>query len=69
MAFETIMDEVAQLNFPSDRIEGLADHHPSVSKALVSIAGNVRAAATVLEVLVETKLRSGVGTSTRNKPV
>ena len=64
MAFETIMDEVDQLNRASDRIEGLAEHHPPVSEALVSIAGNVRATATVLAVLVETKLRGGGGTST-----
>jgi hypothetical protein len=57
MAFETIMAEVEQLNLASDRIEGLAEHHLPVSEALISIAGNVRATATVLAVLVETKLR------------
>ncbi len=61
MAFEAILDEVDQLNLAGDRIEGLADHHPPVSEALVTIAGNVRATATVLAVLVETKLRSADG--------
>lgn len=61
MAFETIMAEVEQLNLSGDRIEGLAEHHPPVSEALLSIAGNVRATATVLAVLVETKLRGGDG--------
>jgi hypothetical protein len=61
VAFEAIMAEVDQLNLAGDRIEGLAEHHLPVSEALVSIAGNVRATATVLAVLVETKLRSGDG--------
>lgn len=51
------MYEIEQLNLASERIEGLAESHPNVSEALVSIAGNVRATATVLAVLVETKLR------------
>ncbi|HWY54906.1 MAG TPA: hypothetical protein VNZ03_10605 [Terriglobales bacterium] len=61
MAFEAILAEVDQLNLAGDRIEGLASHHPPVSEALISIAGNVRTAATVLAVLVETKLRGGDG--------
>lgn len=67
MAFETIMAEVEQLNMAGDRIEGLAEHHLPVSEALISIAGNVRATATILAVLVETKLRRGNGYDT--KPV
>jgi hypothetical protein len=70
MAFEAIMEEVDQLNLAGDRIEGLAEHHPPVSEALVTIAGNVRSTATVLAVLVETKLRSGNGgSSSSKKPV
>lgn len=61
MAFEAIMAEVDQLNLAGDRIEGLAEHHPIVSEALVTIAGNVRSTATILAVLVETKLRGGDG--------
>ena len=61
LAFEGILDEVDQLNQAGDRIEGLAEDHPPVSEALLSIAGNVRATATVLALLVETKLRSREG--------
>jgi hypothetical protein len=61
MAFEAILAEVDQLNLAGDRIEGLAQHHPPVSEALLTIAGNVRSTATVLAVLVETKLRGGGG--------
>jgi hypothetical protein len=71
MAFETIMAEVEQLNLAGDRIEGLAEHHLPVSGALISIAGNVRATATVLAVLVETKLRryDGDGSPLSKKPI
>ena len=70
MAFEAILNEVDQLNLAGDRIEGLAEHHPPVSEALIPIAGNVRSAATVLAVLVETKLRGRDGrTSLPTKPI
>jgi hypothetical protein len=71
MAFESIMEEVDQLNLVGDRIEGLADDHPPVSKALLTIAGSVRSTATVLAVLVETKLRGrdGHSFSGSNKPI
>lgn len=61
MAFEAILDEVDQLQNVSTRLEGLADQHPPVSEALIMIAGNVRSTATVLAVLVATKLQSGNG--------
>jgi hypothetical protein len=63
MAFEAIMAEVDQLNLVGDRIEGLAEHHPPVSEALITIAGNVRGTATVLAVLVATKLRRHSGST------
>jgi hypothetical protein len=68
VAFETIMAEVDQLNLAGDRIEGLAKHHLPVSEALISIAGNIRATATVL---AETKLRGGDGRGVRpsKKPI
>ena len=70
MAFEAILNEVDLLNLAGDRIEGLAEHHPPVSEALISIAGNVRSAATVLAVLVETKLRRRDGRiSLPSKPI
>jgi hypothetical protein len=64
MAFEAIIAEVDQLNLAGDRIEGLAEHHPVVSEALITIAGTVRNTATVLAVLIETKLRRGDGYDT-----
>jgi hypothetical protein len=71
MAFEAIMAEVDQLNLAGDRIEGLADHHEHApaSGALLTIAGNVRSTATVLALLVETKLRGGDGLPPSKKPI
>ena len=61
MAFEAILDEVDQLHNVSTRLEGLAEQHPPVEEALMTIAGNVRSTATVLAVLVATKLQSSDG--------
>ncbi|MGA8761421.1 MAG: hypothetical protein WB562_00910 [Candidatus Sulfotelmatobacter sp.] len=61
MAFEAILDEVDQLHSVSARLEGLSEQHPPVSEALITIAGNVRSTATVLAVLVATKLQRGEG--------
>jgi hypothetical protein len=55
MPFQAILDEVDQLHSVSTRLEGLAEHNPPVSEALVIIAGNVRNTATILAVLVATK--------------
>ena len=55
MAFEAILNEVDQLHSVSTRLEGLAEQHPPVSKALITIAGNVRNTATILAVVVATK--------------
>jgi hypothetical protein len=55
MPFQAILHEVDQLLKVSTRLEGLADRHPPVSEALITIAGSVRSAATLLEVLVATK--------------
>lgn len=56
MPFQAIFNEVEQLHGVSTRIEGLADHHPLVGNELLVIAGNVRDTATILAVLVATKL-------------
>ncbi|HXO38526.1 MAG TPA: hypothetical protein VN872_07805 [Candidatus Acidoferrum sp.] len=61
MAFEAILDEVDQLHSVGTRLEELAELHPPVSDALIRIAGNVRRTATILAVLVATKLHSGDG--------
>jgi len=55
MPLEAILHEVEQLHGVSDRLEGLAETHPPVSEALITIAGSVRNTATVLAVLVATK--------------
>ncbi len=59
MAFHAILDEVEQLHNIGTRLEALAEEHPRVSEALISIAGNVRDVATVLAILVATKLHDG----------
>ncbi len=56
MAFKAILDEVDQLHNVSTRLEGLAEHHPPVSEELIKIAGSVRGTATLLAVVVATKL-------------
>jgi hypothetical protein len=52
----SILREVQQLYNVSDRLDSLAEQHPLVSEALVTISGSVRNTATLLEVLVVTKM-------------
>jgi hypothetical protein len=62
MVYQAILDEVEHLHGVSGRLEGLADQHPRATEELLSIAGNVRNVATLLAVLVATKLHgSGHG--------
>ena len=56
-----ILHEVQQLYNVSDRLDSLSEKHPLVSEALLTISGNVRNTATLLEVLVVTKMRSVSG--------
>ena len=51
-----ILHEVQQLYNVSDRLDLLADQHPLVSDALISISGSVRNTATLLEVVVAMKM-------------
>jgi len=51
-----ILHEAQQLHNVSDRLDSLADQHPVVSDALAAISGSVRNTATLLEVLVATKM-------------
>ena len=51
-----ILHEVQQLYNVSDRLVSLAGQHPLVSEALIGISGSVRNTATLLEVLVATKI-------------
>lgn len=57
--FAGILREVVQLNNVSCRLESLADCHPLVEDALMTISGNVRNTATMLEVLAVIKGKSG----------
>jgi hypothetical protein len=56
MTLEAILAEAEQLHNVSNRLEALAEQHPPVSDALLTISGNVRNTATVLEVLIVTKM-------------
>jgi hypothetical protein len=56
-----ILQEAKQLYIVSDRLDSLAEQLPSVSEALLVISGNVRNTATLLEVLVATKMSSFSG--------
>ena len=51
-----ILHEVQQLYNVSDRLDTLAEQHPLVSEALTTISGSVRNTATLLEVLVATRM-------------
>ena len=53
---DAILDEVQQLYSVSDRLDALAEQHPLVSDALVTISASVRNTATLLEVLVQIKM-------------
>ena len=55
MIFTAILNEVEQLQGVCTRLEGLAEDHPPVTVALMTIAGNIRNTATVLAVLVATR--------------
>jgi hypothetical protein len=58
-----ILHEVQQLYNVSDRLDLLAEQHPLVSEALITISGSVRDTATLLEVLVAIRVAplSGLG--------
>jgi hypothetical protein len=56
MSSIAILREVQQLYNVSERLDSLADQHPLVSQALITISGSVGNTATMLEVLVATKM-------------
>ncbi len=56
MPSNAILHEAQQLHNVSDRLDTLAEQHPLVSEALITISGNVRNTATLLEVLVAMKI-------------
>ena len=61
-----ILNEVQQLYNESDRLDLLAEQHPLVSEALITISGNVRHTATLLELVVATKMGPLSGLDTAN---
>ena len=52
-----ILYEIQKLYDVSDRLNLLSEQHPLVSEALIAISGSVRNTATLLEVLVATKMQ------------
>jgi hypothetical protein len=58
MPSTAILREVQQLYRVSDRLDSLAEQHPLVSEALVTISANLRNTATLLEVLIATRINS-----------
>jgi hypothetical protein len=56
MPANTILQEAQKLHDVSERLDSLADEHPTVSEALITISGNVRHIATLLQVLVVAKM-------------
>jgi len=58
-AFEDLLREIDRLRSVSKNIEILADKHPSMQDGLVSVAGNIRSIATVLDIF--TLIRSKAG--------
>jgi hypothetical protein len=61
-----ILHEAQQLHNVSDRLDSLAGQHPLVSDTLITISGSVRNTATLLEVLVATKIEPLSGLSPAN---
>ncbi len=65
-AFEDLLQEIDRLRSVSERIETLADKHPGMQDGLVSVAGNIRSIATVLDVF--TLIRSKAGGPQEDAP-
>ena len=58
-AFEDLLHEIDRLRSVSEHIETLVDKHPDMEDGLVSVAGNIRSIATVLDIF--TLIRSKAG--------
>ena len=56
MPSKALLHEAQQLKDVSGRLELLADEHPTVTDAICTICGTIRSTATILEVLVATKV-------------
>ena len=60
-AFNDLLLEIDRLRSVSERLEALVDKHPGMGEGLVSVAGNIRSIATVLDIF--TLIRSNAGGS------
>ena len=58
-AFEDLLREIDRLRSVSERIETLTDKHPGMEVGLLSVAGNIRSIAAVLDIF--TLIRSKAG--------
>jgi hypothetical protein len=56
MSVNSLLHEIEQLRKVSANIEALAAHHPLAETALLSISGNIRSSAVLLEVLLATRV-------------
>ena len=56
MPSQDILREAQQLKTVSQRLELIAEQHTHITEALLTICGTIRSTATILEVLVVTKL-------------
>jgi hypothetical protein len=65
-AFEDLLLEIDRLRSVSDHIAVLADKHPGMEDGLVSVAGNIRSIASVLDVF--TLIRSKAGGALEDEP-
>jgi hypothetical protein len=61
-----ILHEVQQLYNVSDRLNSLAEQHPVVTEALITISGSVRNTAALLEGLVAMKITPLLGLDPAN---
>jgi hypothetical protein len=66
-AFEDLLVEIDRLRSVSEQIETLADKHPGMKDGLVSVAGNIRSIATVLDIF--TLIRSKAGGPQEDAPL
>lgn len=66
LAFKGLLREIDRLRSVSQHIEALVDKHPSMEEGLVSVAGNIRSIASILDVF--TLIRSKAGGSQEDGP-
>ncbi len=67
LAFEDLLLEIDRLRSVGEGIESLANKHPGMADGLISVAGNIRSMATVLDVF--TLIRSKAGGSQEDAPL